>query len=541
MNTTGKATWAIVAFHFPDGTSYNPDRIMLQPHQAAAIDIQALRASKQTDVLGNPFVATEDHGQLTWLAGAVHAIIGRAEQVNAGAGFAKSFSCGECACPYNVRYNYMSPASGTFASGYANYSNYSDFYPYAYMTDCNNNQYGPYNESNAWSTDNPNIATTTSADLGGDIQAIEANSTVAVNDWVSESYYDDGMGDCYDDGPVDYEEVAQVVVQGGPQIMLGGCNGANINGQTTTVVIGQQIALCATGNYAGGVDVTGYSWSIPGVIVAGYAPSSASASVNTNVVTNQQSTTFYWPFPATSTQTVTLTVYLSNGASPSVTAMFNIGGPSPETPTVDLQTDGLLTIIQLTDCLNNPYSLWLDFGYVTGPDPGLNCVNPQYVGYAGIKITPPSPPPTPQGHFFFVQLIEGDYVNYTHPDNSVLYCTGGPGLDSEYPYEAELGFNQAVTDAPFSPLPPTYIAASRSFSATMYLMWQSTDSNIAPTSIPVPMGYVPWSFSGSTAQTNGNWSTPSGDGSAQNFTAASTTTDFPTWSGKATNASNSCN
>ena len=86
-----------------------------------------------------------------------------------------------------------------------------------------------------------------------------------------------------------------------------------------------------------------------------------------------------------------------------------------------------------------------------------------------------------------------------------------------------------MEDAPITPLPSTYTTASRDFAATMYLMWQSNTQG----SIPVPMGSVGWSFSGSTTQSNGTWGTPSGSGSAQAFAAASGISSFPRWTGKA--------
>ena len=96
-----------------------------------------------------------------------------------------------------------------------------------------------------------------------------------------------------------------------------------------------------------------------------------------------------------------------------------------------------------------------------------------------------------------------------------------------------------MEDAPITPLPSTYTTASRDFAATMYLMWQSNNSG----SIPVPMGSVGWGFSGSTTQSapnTGNWSAPSGSGSAQQFAAASGISSFPQWTGVVGNPSNNC-
>jgi hypothetical protein len=81
------------------------------------------------------------------------------------------------------------------------------------------------------------------------------------------------------------------------------------------------------------------------------------------------------------------------------------------------------------------------------------------------------------------------------------------------------------------PLPSTYTTASRSFSATMYLMWQSGSTTF--TSIPVPIGSVAWQFSGSATepQQNSTWGSPTGSGSAGGFTAATGAANYPTWNG----------
>jgi len=170
------------------------------------------------------------------------------------------------------------------------------------------------------------------------------------------------------------------------------------------------------------------------------------------------------------------------------------------------------------------------FGNVSGPAPGCPGVT---TGQAGIIFSPPTTS-TPPGSFFFVQLVTGDTVIYSRT-GATLTCTGTntPGLDGAYPYPYN---NHTATDAPQSPLPSTYTNSSRDFSATMYLMWQSNTSG----SIPVPMGSVDWSFSGSTTQSNGTWSTPSGSGSAQSFAAASGISSFPQWSGPVVLANNNC-
>jgi hypothetical protein len=308
------------------------------------------------------------------------------------------------------------------------------------------------------------------------------------------------------------------------KILLGGSGGTDITGKTQSVVVGQQIVLYADYTLPSGVTASSQSWSVPGgTIVASYTASASSGSLNTNVTLNQQSTTFYWVF-ASSSQ-VTFTLNYGNGQTATAQATFNIGAPSPATPTVTLPTNGKLHIDTLTGCAGNPSSPYLVFGDISGPVVGCPGT---YTGNPGIAFSPPTTA-TPTGAFFFVQLVTGDYLNY----NS-LTCTATPGLDGAYPYQSKTG--QAVNDAPFAPLPSVYTSLTRSFGATMYLMWQSSTHG----SIPVPIGSVPWSFSSTTSQSGGVWSTPNNGGTAGAFAVAYTTSGYPTWTGLAVPANQNC-
>jgi hypothetical protein len=92
-----------------------------------------------------------------------------------------------------------------------------------------------------------------------------------------------------------------------------------------------------------------------------------------------------------------------------------------------------------------------------------------------------------------------------------------------------------ATDAPGMPLPSIYSSATRNFNASMYLMWQSGGAN----SIPIPLGYVTWEFTGNGSQSNGTW-TPGGSGSNSSFfpiTPSQTSPGFPTWQNVSTEGS----
>jgi hypothetical protein len=310
-----------------------------------------------------------------------------------------------------------------------------------------------------------------------------------------------------------------------PRIMFGG---KDITGTTQSVVVGQQIALTASYGLPSGVTVTSQSWSVPGTIVASYTASSSSGSLNTNVTLNQKSTTFYWILAGS--YQVTFTLNYGSSQTATATAGFNISAPSPATPTV--ANSQLMTVDTLTGCAANPGGQFLVFGNLTGAAPG--CGNPG--GTYGISFTPPTTQ-SPAGSFFFVQLINSDTLTYSRT-GATLTCTATPGLDGAYPYQNKIG--QTVNDAPEEALPPTYTTASRSFSAAMYLMWQS--GSTAFTSIPVPIGSVAWQFSGSATepQQNSTWGSPTGSGSAGGFTAATSAANYPTWNGLAVPPSQNC-
>jgi hypothetical protein len=98
------------------------------------------------------------------------------------------------------------------------------------------------------------------------------------------------------------------------------------------------------------------------------------------------------------------------------------------------------------------------------------------------------------GSFFLVQLIGSDVVTGG-------CCTQGAGLDTRYPY-GSLPSN----DNPNTYLPSNIASATRTFTANSFLMWRSVTTG----SIPVPLGYQQWGFSGTATCTGncgvaGNW------------------------------------
>jgi hypothetical protein len=306
-------------------------------------------------------------------------------------------------------------------------------------------------------------------------------------------------------------------------------DGNDITGTTQNVVVGERINLSLETNPEGETP-TSIQWSIGGNRVQNYVANSTTGTVTLLQNLTSPTLTYYW---VTSGQQIevslTATIF---GASVTKYAYFNVTKPDPNTPTVTLPTNGQLNISMIGPCSGGTPGPAMVFGSLSGPNnPNPPCT---FSGLAGIAFTPPTTS-TPTGSFFFVQLVTGDTIVYSRT-GATLTCTATntPGLDGQYPYQGKIG--QLVNDAPFNPLPSTYTNSSRNFAATMYLMWQSNTTG----SIPVPMGSVAWSFSGSTTQTSGTWSAPSGSGSNQPFVAASGTGSIPTWTGTVVTPDHNC-
>jgi hypothetical protein len=313
--------------------------------------------------------------------------------------------------------------------------------------------------------------------------------------------------------------------------------GNNVSG-TTNVVVGQQIPLTASVTLPGCMTFASQSWSVPpGTAVGGYVNAAGTGIPDTtggqvkalppNSTTDPLSLdyTFYWVYSGSSfnmTYQYTMSGGFGSVNSPVATANFNVTGVT--SPSVSPQNYGSLTVHTLTGCTGVPTGPWLEYGNYTGYAPP--CPGP-ISGTPGISFTPSGTQPSGGGSFSFVQLINSDSNTYTTTAGTTKTCTFSSGLDKTYPYAAVS--QGTATDAPALQLLSTNSSQSRSFNATMYLMWQSNSSG----SIPVPLGYQTWQFSGSTNQSGGNWSTPSGSGGPVGGFTASTSSQasngYPTW------------
>lgn len=310
----------------------------------------------------------------------------------------------------------------------------------------------------------------------------------------------------------------------------------NVPTGTQSVVVGQQIALTASESLPACMSLSGQQWSNPpGTAVAGYSASTAGGSVNTNIATTNSSMTFYWVYPGSGyglSYHYTMTANGQSTSSPSSTVAFNVAGVSAQGMT--LNNEVLVNVDDLTGCAAQSGGPNLVYGKLSGTVPA--CGNPS--GTPGIQFFRQGTGPS-AGNFIFAQVINSDTTSNGYNGSGQTYtCTSAGGIDGAYPYQNSAN-PTTVSDAPLSPLVynPT---ASRAFNASMYLLWQSTSTT---NTIPVPLGYIPWTVNGSascgTAPCNvaSDW-TPSGNGGPTSQFVASTPTQahlgYPTWGGPAT-------
>jgi len=175
-------------------------------------------------------------------------------------------------------------------------------------------------------------------------------------------------------------------------------------------------------------------------------------------------------------------------------------------------------------------------------------------GFVGIDFTANAAPAA--GTFQWVQLLNSDQTNLVSSVGEVS-CPVTPesGLDTTYPYPA---VNANTTyDTPSTNLVSSYGELERSFTATMYLMWDpALPAGCAPatttaqgvstastcTSSPVPLSSVQWHWSGcgiNTLANQANGTTYSLQCGINNVSAPQSS-GFPEWTVTQTAALTNC-
>lgn len=307
-----------------------------------------------------------------------------------------------------------------------------------------------------------------------------------------------------------------------------GFESTDVTGKTQDVMIGQQIRLSPS-LPPGAVPVTPEAWSIQGLTVGGFnvSPSYDDPETGAQVAgdfTDPSETTFYWVTPSGTPFEATFSFTL-NGQVITLPAYFNVIGPG----SVDVTT---------TFGRINIFHSWLKLG------------RPTRNSEVGINFDVGLPPPS--GTFEWVQLIEGatitDYIPST--GSSAGTCEVTTGLETSYPYGSADA--TSTNDNPGAHLNPPF-TTSEVMSARMFLMWDPTlpspctaayTDKDGPhpstcTSIPVPLGYVDWSWSGAAqydAHAKPKWKIIDSM-SSEDKSPFQTTSSFPAWTKRITGGS----
>lgn len=324
--------------------------------------------------------------------------------------------------------------------------------------------------------------------------------------------------------------------------------GPDTNQYDLNVVVGQKIALTTTPTAANlaalPVPLTfaataPTTWTVTGgTNIGGYTPTPASYATGSVIplTLNTSSVTFYSVYPADG---VTLTYkYCVTGQTtcPSAGATFSVTGPTGGTMTF-VPVAPAVTIANLSTCTDDSGHLWPGgpwMIFATGVT-GSACPGQADYPAVGIHFNEPTGYENDSGGSYeLVQLISSDTIT----GESV--GTSAAGLDTDFPY----GY-PPTSDSPKVYLVPTAISVTRMFSANMFLMWKSDIAD----SIPVPLGYQSWGFSGTASCTTScdsavNWTanntpgtTPGPIGDFVPSSPSQTTTvgnntlvyGFPTW------------
>lgn len=319
------------------------------------------------------------------------------------------------------------------------------------------------------------------------------------------------------------------------------------SGINNDAIIGQEINLTTKADVPTG-DPISNTWTLDNTTVGDYVPTAAGVTI-AKTITDQKDISFHWVYPGNKLHVkyhycVTIPG-VGEPCSPDATATFDVQGV--ESPSISIDNELVPNINYLTGCkMGNgeviPSGQNLVYGDLGGSVPQPVGFCGVATGIAGIRFFPHGTPPG-AGNFFFVQTINSDVINKSGAAG-VTACsdTSTSGLDKQYPYQ--LTVNKDVADAPETLLQTPYTSVSRDFRATMYLFWQSTITG----AIPVPLGYIKWTFQATATWSNGQWSA-SGAGAPYNgpngnifVPSSSSQPNFglPTWGGP-TSFTTTCN
>ena len=280
--------------------------------------------------------------------------------------------------------------------------------------------------------------------------------------------------------------------------------GRDITGESVQVVVGQQMLLSVTLHPS--LEIRSQTWELEntGEYVGGFVHTPLHGGPQP-VVLSGPTALFYWVTRGVGRK-VRYTVTLASGETATAGVTFDVSGP------------GYARIE------SNPRKVILGPGIVGST---------VYMGFSGTGISFDASYLLEPGllrNYTWVQLISSDHIVMRSPEGT-LQCVPksqpaaefGAGLDSSYPYDT----HNPTRDSPPIQLTEDTDEITRSLRAKMYLLWSSGLSN----SIAVPLGYVPWHFSGHAIRKEGNqWKLQSGSGGPDDPEQAfRTTRSYPLW------------
>jgi len=301
--------------------------------------------------------------------------------------------------------------------------------------------------------------------------------------------------------------------------------GADITDKTTSAAVGEKISLSCELKSADGyttMEITNCQWTIPGFAISNYVADANTGKVYTTFATTNAGVSYYWVDGGT--KQVQCTVKVA-GQELSASTVFNVIRPSSDWIGTIMNTVAVNTNYAY-NLSHPPPQVWLHFGgsllgeqgwvsgiYFTPTNLNLN-------GYSG------------SDDFFCVQLLD-EIVEHCRTNGTSTHL-GGNGLDTDYPYEdfgQDLGRIQVAHDSPATNCRGEDYHVSDSGQYQTFLMFQPGE----PSSIPVPLRVIKWSWSGSAdADTNHQWSL-----TTSNATISVNNQDtitFPTWTNNVMNA-----
>jgi hypothetical protein len=272
-----------------------------------------------------------------------------------------------------------------------------------------------------------------------------------------------------------------------PRILFtppGASSPIDVTGQTTTVIIGEQITLTT------GIDVTpaSFSWGVPGSPVSGFNASGPSGSYPSLTSSTLQSASlqFYWTAPGSFTVTDKVSILGAPGPI-TVQATFTVMAPTA-------------TITAGTCCVT------VDANSIAyGGSPALYFGQPHVYGITFSQTV--QVPSGFSGSTAWLQLVTSSLGTRQPTTGSqqmrVIPACVDTNDASVYFYKPPTGTAPPTGDQPAELLPSSgFTAYSRADTFTMYLMFQPSNAN----SIYVPIRILPWYWSGMAAFSGGSWS-----------------------------------